>query len=122
LKGFHLNTVGVLHIQSKVLLSGEEFVIGRDGVPIGYIIYRLSKQKIEIIRLATAPDARRRGVGRLLVSEMIQKLNSPVSNREKIVVDVPDCDLVPQLFFRAMGFVAHQLEDAETYRFEYFKN
>jgi ribosomal protein S18 acetylase RimI-like enzyme len=108
--------------QRHELLSGEESTIGKDGSVSGYIIYRLSKKQMEIIRLATAPDARRRGVGRLLVGELIGKLNGPQSRRDKIVVDVPDCDLAPQWFFRAMGFLAHQLSDAETYRFEYFRN
>jgi ribosomal protein S18 acetylase RimI-like enzyme len=104
--------------QSKEGIAVDE----ENGVVLGYIVYMLSKKQTQIIRLATAPDAIRRGVGRLLVGELIKKLNGPQSKRDKIVVDVIDEDLRAQLFFQSMGFVAHQLSDVETYRFEYFRN
>jgi ribosomal-protein-alanine N-acetyltransferase len=119
------NIVGrvLLSYNHKTLSKVEEgTVIEMDQLLTGYIINRLYKTHTEIIRLATAPDARRRGVGRLLVSETQQRLNSSISKRKKIVADVPDMDLVPQLFFRACGFVAHQLSDNETYRFECFRS
>jgi ribosomal-protein-alanine N-acetyltransferase len=71
---------------------------------VGYMVYELSKTKMRLLNLAVAVDARRQGVGGLLIGKLVGKLSA--HGRRRIVVEVGEKNLDGQLFFAACGFRA----------------
>ncbi|MEN6497323.1 MAG: ribosomal protein S18-alanine N-acetyltransferase [Thermoguttaceae bacterium] len=71
---------------------------------VGFMIYELNKNRIQVLNFATAADVRRRGVGTLMVAKLIGKLS--VQRRTRITLEVRETNLPAQLFFRATGFRA----------------
>jgi len=74
---------------------------------VGWVLYELSKTRIEIVRLAVHPDFRRQGVGASLVARLQSKL-SPC-RRRALAVDVRETNLDALLFFKAQGFRAYKV-------------
>ena len=92
---------------------------------VGFMIYELSAQRIDVLNFAVAADCRRRGVGRRMVAKLAAKLS--LQRRRWVTVSVGEANLPAQLFFRACGFRAtgilkgrYRSGEAETdaYRFE----
>lgn len=79
-------------------------VAERDGRLVGYVLYEVHRCGIEVLRLAVAPAARRRGVGRALVERLLGKLNGRPDRALAAVVN--ESNLAAQLWFRALGFRA----------------
>ena len=79
--------------------AGEELV--------GYVIYELERVRLHVLNLAIQPEARRSGVGTLLISHLVSKL-SP-TRRRRIGLEVRETNLAAQLFFRSLGFRATSL-------------
>jgi len=79
-------------------------VAEHDDRVVGFMIYELSKNRIQVINFATAADYRRRGVGSQMVAKLIGKLSA--QRRTRITLDVRETNLRAQLFFRANGFRA----------------
>jgi ribosomal-protein-alanine N-acetyltransferase len=71
---------------------------------VGFMIYELSKERIDVLNFAVAADCRRRGVGRRMVEHLAAKL-SP-QRRRWVTVSVGESNLAAQLFFRDCGFRA----------------
>lgn len=83
---------------------------------LGYMIYVLFKNRIELERLAVDVNHRRAGVATALLDRLKTKLWR--NHRTKICLDVHDCLLPTHLLLRKCGFRAvDMLEDA--YRFEF---
>jgi ribosomal-protein-alanine N-acetyltransferase len=74
---------------------------------LGYMVYLLQPDSLELIRLAVDPLFWGRGGGRLLVEKLATKLSS--FRRRSIGVTVPETEVRAQLFFRALGFAAESV-------------
>lgn len=71
---------------------------------VGYMLYDLHHDRIDVINFAVAPQHRRQGVGRAMIGKLRGKL-SPL-RRRRITLHVGESNLGAQLFFRAMGLRA----------------
>ncbi len=97
-----------------------------DGPVLGSMVYRLHRERLELLRLAVHADHRNRGVGRAMLDKLIGKITS--HRRTTIDLQVGESNLPAQLWLRACGFRATTvLRDAyegsatteDAYRFEY---
>lgn len=91
----------------------------RSGRVAGYVIFRLNRNRIDILNLAVSPDARRTGIGRQMVEKLAGKLDA--LGRDMLAVEADENDLSGHLFLRAVGFRAVQVVhrgDYDSYRFE----
>ncbi len=79
-------------------------VAEHDDRVVGFMIYELNKSRIQVLNFATAPDARRRGVGTQMVRKLVGKLSA--QRRTRILLEVRETNLAAQLFFRNNGFRA----------------
>ena len=75
-----------------------------DGKVVGYVLYRLRKESIRILRLGIATKFRRRGIARQLMAGLIKKLR--MSKRTSISILVRESNLDGQLFLRNVGMKA----------------
>ena len=75
-----------------------------DSRVVGYMVYELHKNQLKILNLAVHPEARRHGIGRMLVQRLIDKLC--LHPRREIVLEVRETNLPAQLFLAACGFRA----------------
>lgn len=69
-----------------------------------FLVYWVNKRVLHINRLAVAPEVRRTGLGKYLVTRLIEKL--PQQNRHLITVEVDEHSVGAQLFFSRLGFKA----------------
>lgn len=99
-------------------------MVAEDGDRIaGYMLYKLHKDRIQLLNLAVWKECRRLGVGEQLIDKLIGKL-SP-NRRKKLVIDVRETNLDAQKWLRRLGVPAKEIlhggydawEDA--FRFEY---
>jgi [ribosomal protein S18]-alanine N-acetyltransferase len=79
-------------------------VAEHDDQVVGFMIYELNKNRIQVLNFAVAPEFRRRGVGTQMVAKLIGKLSA--QRRTRIVLEVRETNLAAQLFFRTVGFRA----------------
>jgi len=91
---------------------------------IGFMIYALEKNRIDLLNLAMAPDALREGVGSALLAKLKAKLSE--KHRDRITCHVRERNAAAQVFFRENGFhlaevVRKLYEDTEedAYRMEF---
>ena len=74
-----------------------------DDRVVGFMIYRLVKETIHVVRFAVAPDVRRRGIG----SQMLETLTAKLGKRRtRIALEVRETNLDAQFFYRDRGFKA----------------
>ena len=71
---------------------------------VGYMIYELHRNKITVLDFATHPEFRRLGIGRQMVTKLVDKLSS--QRRNRIALCVRETNLSAQLFFRQQEFKA----------------
>lgn len=79
-------------------------VAEQDEQVVGYVIYELHRERLEIFNLAVDPQRRREGIGRELVARLQKKLS--FERRRWLWVKVVDWNLPGQLFFQSCGFRA----------------
>lgn len=79
------------------------FVVRLDDRVAGFLIHELLVGKINLMRFAVAPTMQRQGIGRLMISRSKNKL-SLTGARRLLVANVPEEELVPQLFLKSLGF------------------
>ena len=77
------------------------------GEVVGYMIYELAKNKIQLLNMATAKQYRRSGVATQMVAKLIGKLT--LQRRNRITFEIRETNLPAQLFFRTVGFRATQI-------------
>lgn len=93
-------------------------VLEHDESIVGFMIYELHKNTINVINFAVKPEFRRQGFGKMMIDKLISKLSA--IRRTSIVFEVRDTLLDAQLFLRSCGFVAtsvsrqHYLHQDET--------
>ena len=79
-------------------------VAEHDDRVVGFMVYDMTKPRIQILNFAVAREYRRCGVGAQMVAKLAAKLSA--QHRTRIVVEVRETNLAAQLFFRAQGFRA----------------
>ncbi len=87
---------------------------------VGFMIYRLEKRRLDLVRLHVHPDHRRQGIASIMLNKLIGKLSE--HRRVAIVADVPEECLDVQLFFKATAVRAtgvHAPEGVTCYKFKY---
>ena len=87
-----------------------------DHEVVGYMVYRLCKERFELLRIAVRYPYRRQGYGRRLLGRLIEKLSQ--QRRNRIICEVRDDNLTLQLFLQEMGFRCVRVVGDE-YRFVY---
>lgn len=107
-----------------VRLLRERNIIGmvaeRGEQIVGFMLYALHPNRLEVLRFAVHPDLRFQGIGSRMVGKLIGKL-AP-QRRNKILLDVDERCLGEQLFLKRRGFRAVDVlscGEFDTYRFEY---
>lgn len=92
-------------------------------VVIGYMIYSINREIINVLNLAVVPRMQRKGIGTAMISKLVGKLYS--QERLKLSLEVQEENLDAQLFLKECGFVAVRTIKNEssnnTYLFEYLK-
>lgn len=74
---------------------------------VGFMIYELHKQKLNVLNFAVAPASRKQGIGAQMVGKLHHKLLS--HRRSRITLVVREGNLPAQLFFRAHDFRANKV-------------
>jgi ribosomal-protein-alanine N-acetyltransferase len=101
-------------------------VAEHDDRVVGFMIYELNKNRIQVLNFAASPDYRRRGVGSQMMAKLVGKLSA--QRRNRIALEVRETNLPAQLFFRECGFRAVSVlrgfyedtpEDAYLMQFRY---
>ncbi len=95
----------------------------RDKV-VGFMVYKLHKDKLHILNFAVRTDHRRCNVGSQMVAKLVSKLAT--GRRTSITLEVRETNLAAQLFFGRQMFLATQVEHGhyddsgeDAYKFEY---
>lgn len=90
---------------------------------LGYMLYELHADRIELLRMAVDPKVRRDTIGSAMLFKLVMKLR--FRDRRVLVVRVPDANLGCHLFLRANGLRAVEVErefypdGSDAYVFEY---
>ncbi len=71
---------------------------------VGFMIYELHKNRLQLLDIATHPEFRRMGVGRQMVAKLVGKLSN--HRRTRIALHVRETNLCAQYFYGAQGFRA----------------
>lgn len=95
--------------QDTVIMLAE-----RNDITCGYIIYRLRKKIVEVVRIAADPP--RQGIGTQLMRQVQRKLSTP--KYSKVIIAAPDDSLGCHLFLKSLGFWATRIE-GKNYIFVY---
>jgi [ribosomal protein S18]-alanine N-acetyltransferase len=74
-----------------------------DGTPAGLVIARGAAGEAEILTLGIVPDARRRGLARLLVDETASR--AAAEGAERLFLEVAEDNLAAQSLYAGAGFV-----------------
>jgi ribosomal-protein-alanine N-acetyltransferase len=71
---------------------------------VGFMIYELNKNRIQLLNFAVLPEMRRQGIGTQIIRKLIGKISR--QNRTRILLELRETNLAAQLFFRKNGFWA----------------
>jgi len=126
--------VACIEIESPAYWSEDELVlalrqrnqIGRvycvRGAVVGFVVYRLSHRRYDVLNIGTHPAFRRCGIGSALIGFVASKLSE--TRRHRIDCAVDESCVPAQLFFRSCGFRCNEIErDAvvgDQYLFQFF--
>ena len=94
--GFFLQELQVPCARSLLAVLG--------GKIVGYIVYWLLADSVDIHNLAVHPDYRRRGVGRFLLQAVIDEAKGRRSG--KVTLEVRKSNEAAQRLYHSLGFVA----------------
>lgn len=92
---------------------------------VGYMLYEVRKQSLELINLAVDAKHRRTGAGRAMLSKLRDKMRS--HHRPRMFTRVRESNVGAHLFFKAAGWTATKVlrgyfddsgEDAYLFRFD----
>lgn len=97
----------------------------RNEEVVGYMIYELHKNRMELLNLAVRHRSQRLGVGTALIEKLKAKL--AYQERNRIVLEVRERNLDAQLFFRQAGFLCTSIlhgwyadsEESVAYQMQY---
>jgi len=90
---------------------------------VGYMVYELHRDRIELLRLAVAADRRREGVGERLVAKLKGRIAPFHGRRERMSIDVPEPEATIEAcrFLASQGFASRLVRDGgpHVYRFAF---
>lgn len=89
----------VAELEVRGLATSHQF-----GPIVGFMVYKLHRNRIQILNFAVHPGHRRCGIGTALVRRLAGKLHP--ERRRRIELEVRERNLPAQQFFRQMGFKA----------------
>jgi ribosomal protein S18 acetylase RimI-like enzyme len=98
-------------------------VAGVDGRVVGFALYTLARNEIEVIRFAVQPECRRRGVGARMMASLVGKLTA--LSYERLAFEVRETDDLAVAFLAACGLRASLTRrrfaspEEDGYRFVY---
>ena len=75
-----------------------------DDQIVGFMLYGLQKNQIDLLNFAVHPDMRRNQIGQQMANKLIGKLTP--QRRNRIRLEVRESNLSAQLFFKEAGFRA----------------
>ena len=75
-----------------------------DDQIVGFMVYELHKNRLQVVNFSVHPSFHRRGIGSQLIEKLIGKLSS--QRRNRIMLEVRETNVPAQLFFRELGFRA----------------
>jgi ribosomal-protein-alanine N-acetyltransferase len=104
-----------IHALRKLNCIGMVAEDRRDHVH-GHVIYELHKYRLQIVLFTVAFDKQREGIGTAMIDKLKSKLC--VHRRHTIGFDVPERNVIAQLFLRANGFRCEEV-DGDLYRFAF---
>ena len=73
---------------------------------LGYLIYKINKNNIEILRMAVAPEYQSQGVGRAMMQKILEKIKP---ERNEILFNVDDNFTVGHLFLKNFNFNCYDI-------------
>ena len=99
-----------------------------DDKVVGYMIYNLEPEKLELFNLAVHKEYQRQGIATQMVNKLKDKISYGTARRKKLTADVSELNLSAQLFFSQMGFFCWEEDpnyyedemDFGAYLFEYY--
>ena len=71
---------------------------------VGFMVYELHKDHLHVLNFTVNPDSQYQGVGRQMVEKLFGKLSK--EGRNRVSLEIRETNLVAQLFFQNLGFVA----------------
>lgn len=102
---------------------GHAALLAESARVVGYLLYYLDvpRRTVQIVRLAVAPEQRRRGIGTELLQKLWHRLHTISGLRATLLLQ--EGNLTGQLFAKARGFRAIRIyrrffDDADGYLFE----
>ena len=73
---YMLDTMHSIKALTKLIDDGHQFIIPyKDGVAKGYACYKMHPDKVKIEKLYVLPDEHKKGIGKLLVNYIIEKVS-----------------------------------------------
>lgn len=85
-------------------------VVEHNDTIIGFMLYDLKPDCIDVLNFAVHPKYARRGIGKQMVGKLVGKLSK--QQRTHLTLRVRESNLIAQIFFRAQGFIATGVERA----------
>jgi [ribosomal protein S18]-alanine N-acetyltransferase len=89
---------------------------------VGFVVYRLHRTFIEVVRMAVAPEHRRRGVGSAILDKLAGKLNPHRRTAMEFIVresNLDACRFLRHNGVRAVEVLRGHFDDEDGYRMEY---
>ncbi|MBX3205637.1 MAG: ribosomal protein S18-alanine N-acetyltransferase [Labilithrix sp.] len=83
---------------------------GRAGEVLGYILFWLVADEIHLLNVAVAPDARRRGIGRALVEDLIAFARANAA--AKVLLEVRASNHAAIQLYERLGFTRFNIRRA----------
>lgn len=78
-----------------------------DGRIVGYVLFWFLPEEVDIHNIAVHPDFRRRGIGRLLLEQVVDSARR--QERLRVTLDVRFSNAPAQNLYRSFGFVIRGL-------------
>ena len=82
--------------------DGQVLIVQREGFVLGVAVLRITSPDAEIVALVTEPNSRHRGVGRLLIRDMVRRAR--IAGCSKLRIRLPRSDDAALAFFARLGF------------------
>jgi ribosomal-protein-alanine N-acetyltransferase len=99
-------------------------VVEAKDVILGFMIYELHRDKLELLDFAVLPAAQGKGVGTAMINKLVNKLDP--NRRRRVCLNIRDTNLDAHLWFARRGFTATKIirspfddVDEDAYRFVY---